>query len=201
MVWRKDVPDEKVALFRVRATPQRMHSGVLSAFWEDVRFSMHPNIRFVGDIEKIKKDPQSKQHLHFFEEESGPINYKGDLPKNPVLVSVPASKLAYKPDSTEGAFGYSDVERRAMPLTRGNVAALLRAIKIQQSNYDTIGRPGEEEETKMLWIPGLPDPSSEEEEYERGWATFASWAGDDDKNIPGKVVYWEWQIVSDETKR
>lgn len=204
----RDEPGTKMPLFRLKANVAAIKDGKLSAFWEAVRTSMWPYWDKVKDVEKLRTDPKHKETPRPFMEVSG-LKYEraGFTEVVTSNVTVPFDKLPYKaheitPDGRwMGTFCYDPSKGTTLPIQKANVNALIRAMRIQLSNPDTMG---DDEAHRLLWIPGTPDQGEEQDAYERNLGILETWCADpgDPKAKPvvpardGKIVDWEFEVYT-----
>lgn len=200
-VFPKDEESKKIPLFRIRAKPSTVKHGKLSGFISDVILSMHPNWDTVEDVEKLRMREKVRPSLRPYMDVTGTDSEKRN--RTPKMVTtrltVPDDHLAYKATDMAGAFGYDTSKNVAKPLSKANVSMLIRAIKNQFGNVNTIGHDGDGNNPKILWIPGGPDPTDEEIGYEENLKVFESWAGD--LKNPGHIVYWQYEEVQSSVRR
>lgn len=195
MFWSPEIPDcPKRSLFRVKGRRADMMFGKLSAFWEDVRTSMHANWEPCKDVEKLKRMPKEKvkEYLRPYIEETG---IDDERKKSTVTsrVSVPHDRLPYKSDEFEGAFCFDTQKGSSGKLQAANVAALLFAFRNQIGNSDTLGDVGEGGKSKRLWIFGTTDQDEEGDEFEANFEHLTK--------MVGKVVHWELEEVKEQARR
>lgn len=209
VVWDREHPEVRLPLLRLKAHPAAVKDGKLSAFWEAVRTSMHPHFDVVQDVEKLRGNPKVKGELRPYVEVTGLLNEKAGFTELVTSrVNVPFDQIPYKWNEMQGAFCFDNKTGKTTPLQKANVSYLIRAMKIQLGNPDTVGT-GEGGIQRCLWIPGLPDADDELDSYEANMKAFEEMAGapGDPKAKPpipakeGKIVDWEMVEVVTQPRR
>lgn len=190
----KDIKTEipRIPLFRCLASINDMESWKLSGFNLDFRASLWPRWEFVENVEAMKNDPDAPKVAMPMINVTGTVDQRKNITAT-TSQSILPTDLPYKANEFRGSFGYDKQTGKTMPLNEGNVIALIKAIRNQTDNPDTVGRRDDNTKPRILWIPFLPDQDAEGDEYEANLAIFKTWVG--------KIVYWEFEEVEVKARR
>jgi hypothetical protein len=184
----------RIPLYRQKGTLADLESWQLSSYWDQVRQAMWWNWEVVEDIKNpnefgMEDEDAKEPYLAPIITTYGEIDEKKHISAKSKR-SITFADIPYRVEANKGAFGYNKETGKSHVLNEGNVQALIRAMRIQSTNKDTVGINGDGAFPKRLWIPfseGWTNREKKEiEEYENNLAIFKTWVG--------KLVYWEFEV-------